>query len=213
MDTISFNKDAHILQTVDYLIKTFGINCIVETGTSCADTTSVLGKMYPDIEVHTIEIIEETYIKSKEKLAEYKNITCYLGSSEKILDEILPKLKDKKVMFYLDAHWYDYWPIKDELICISKVFKDNALVVIDDFAVPLRNFQCDEYKGNALSIDYIKDEMYTAYTNPFFFFNEKTSLARAVGKIYIFPSDWLNYFQNDAGKIWNQEGNHYYSTI
>lgn len=212
METLSFNKDIHVLNTVDYLIQKLGINCIVETGTSCAHTTQVLGEMYPNIEIHTIEIIEETYDKSKEKLSKYTNITCHLGSSEKVLDELLPKLEGKKILFYLDAHWYDYWPIRDEISLVGKYFKDNAVIVIDDFSVPLREFQCDSYDGHTLSIQYIQEEMYKAYTNVFFFFNDKTNLQRAVGKIYIFPKQWLEYFK-DTSEIWREEGNCYYSTI
>lgn len=213
MTTIAFNKDIHVLNTVDHLIKKFGINCIVETGTSGGDTTFVLGEMYPNIEIHTIEVVEDAYLKTKKRLSKWSNITCHLGSSEKVMETLLPELKGKKIMFYLDAHWYDYWPIQDELLLIAKHFQSNALVVIDDFSVPFRNFQCDEYKGNALSLKFIENELLQAFPEPFFFFNENTCLSRAVGKLYLFPNQWMSSFETEADIIWKQDGNYYYSTI
>jgi hypothetical protein len=41
-------------------------------------------------------------------------------------------------LFFLDAHWYDYWPLLDEIELItSKV--PRCVIIIDDFQVPGRN--------------------------------------------------------------------------
>lgn len=211
--TTSFNRDINVFNTVDFLIRKTGINCIVETGTWSANTTRVLAEKYPDIEIYTIEIMQNLYEMSRKTLFPFKNVKCYLGSSEKVLAELLPRLEGKKILFYLDAHWYDYWPIKDELSLIGKYYRDNSLTVIDDIFVPNRNFQCDSYKGNKLSLEYIQNEMSEAYSDPFYFFNDKSNLPRIVGKIYIFPKSWLSYFADESERIWKEEGGYYYSLL
>jgi hypothetical protein len=37
-------------------------------------------------------------------------------------------------LFYLDAHWYDYWPLQDEVKTISKL--SQFVILADDFKVP-----------------------------------------------------------------------------
>jgi hypothetical protein len=52
-------------------------------------------------------------------------------------------------LFYLDAHWYDYWPLCDEIRLISNHLHE-AIIIIDDFEVPGRN-DCsfDVYKSDS----------------------------------------------------------------
>lgn len=62
----------------------------------------------------------------------------YNRSSEKFLLEICSKqfLGDLP-LFYLDAHWYDYWPLPDKIRIITAKL-ENAIIIIDDFEVPDR---------------------------------------------------------------------------
>ena len=38
-----------------------------------------------------------------------------MNHKDKELKTLLPKIKKDRVMFYLDAHWRDKWPLKKEL--------------------------------------------------------------------------------------------------
>jgi len=61
-------------------------------------------------------------------------------------------------LFYLDAHWEDYWPLRDEIIEIGKTHYDNCVIVIDDCKVPGRHdIPFDQYKGKECSFEYIQD--------------------------------------------------------
>ena len=100
-------------ETIADLIKLYNINCIVETGTNIGDTTEQLAINYPNIEIHTLEINKEFYLGSSNRLSKYTNVHCHLGSSDIVLKELLPTMLNKKILFYLDAHWYDYWPLKN----------------------------------------------------------------------------------------------------
>jgi predicted O-methyltransferase YrrM len=170
------------------LEKDFQIEAAVETGTYNGLTTQFLSSGFK--EVHTIEIVEESFLKSKEFLKNCTNVHCYLGSSEQILHKILPTLKDKRTIFYLDAHWNKYWPLLDELEEIGNTHRDNCIIVIDDFKVPHRkDIPYDQYESHSCSYKYIKkklDKIYSQYD--FYYLIPKNLSARA--KFVAIPRKW-----------------------
>ena len=213
----AFNNDNTILDTLKILIDTFEINYIIETGTYQGNTTQNLAINFPNIPIVTIEIDNKFYIKSKDKLLKYNNISCINSSSDNLLNVLLKTLKCNTILFYLDAHGEEYWPLLDELDYIGENCKDNCCIVIDDFKVPNRNFNYDVYKNIPLDINYIDNHIKQIFTNPFYFFNNKTTrkdtetneLMNAVGKIYIYPAEWNNKFNILPFK---EENRIYYAT-
>ena len=187
----AFNNDSVVSDTVVKLINDLKIECIIETGTFRGKTTAFLSETFPNLDIYTIEVNFKNFLEAEQNLKPYKNITLICGSSEKKLEELLPTLKGKRLLFYLDAHWEEYWPLLDEFEAIRKNAKDMCCIVIDDFKVPYRQFQHDAYKGQPLDVDYIQDKMNGVYTTPFYFFNDRSTRAqRPVGKIYIVPGTW-----------------------
>ena len=211
----AFNNDNTILDTLKILIDTFEINYIIETGTYQGNTTQNLAINFPNIPIVTIEIDNKFYIKSKDKLLKYNNISCINSSSDNLLNVLLKTLKCNTILFYLDAHGEEYWPLLDELDYIGENCKDNCCIVIDDFKVPNRNFNYDRYGLQVLDIDYIKDHICKIFKHPFFFFNDKTNRTHpdtnqrmnAVGKIYIYPAEWNSKFDTIPFK--EENGNYY----
>jgi predicted O-methyltransferase YrrM len=187
----AFNNDSVVSDTVVQLIRDLKIDCIIETGTFRGTTTAFLSETFPTLDIYTIEVDFKMFIQAEANLKPYKNIKLLAGSSEKVLEALLPQLKDKRILFYLDAHWEEYWPLLDEFEAIRKNAKDNCCIVIDDFKVPFRQFQHDNYKDQPLDVDYIWQKMNEVYTTPFYFFNDRTTrVPRAVGKIYIVSDEW-----------------------
>ena len=187
----AFNNDSVISETVVQLVKDLKVDCIVETGTFLGTTTAFLSESFPELPIYTVEVNFKTFLKAEENLKPYPNIKMISGSSEKVLETLLPQLKEKRILFYLDAHWEEYWPLLDEFEAIRKNAKDNCCIVIDDFKVPYRQFQYDMYKEQPLDVEYIEQKMNEVYTTPFYFFNDRTTrVPRAVGKIYIVPEEW-----------------------
>ena len=161
---LAFNSAPEVGTFVAYLKKTYGIKTAVETGTYKGNTSVLLSILFD--QVHTIEISEETYNQTKERLAPYSHVHCHLGTSEKVLKKLLPSLKDQPLLFYLDAHWYDNWPLRDELIEISKTHKDNCILIIDDFKVPGRkDVLYDKYKEHECSYEYIQNQLKEVFTD------------------------------------------------
>lgn len=231
LKNLAFNADVITELEIIHLLKHLDIDIAVETGTSYGSTSLVLSDIVK--QVYTVELKEDVYKETKEKLSRCKNINFYLGSSEKMLETIfhdIKKYKDNSIInkilsivkdenekkeikqlipvdhifFYLDAHWYDYWPILDELEIISKHYKDRAIIVIDDFKVPNRDFgfTIDYNTGNVLDFKYIQDKIEKVYPNGYtYWYDDIYSLRpgyedkQATGKFYVVPKnvniDWL----------------------
>ncbi len=69
------------------------------------------------------------------------------------MEEVYETLKSNNVLFWLDAHWGEYWPLVDETKIISSLH--SFAVIVDDFEVPGKpSFHYDSYAGvkNGLSL-------------------------------------------------------------
>ena len=95
--TSAFEGDSYILNEIEELIQTYKISNFVETGTNTAKTTVVAANMFCN--VHTIELNEEFYLNCKQILSSYKNVSIHNGSSEQIMNQILPKFKGRTLFF------------------------------------------------------------------------------------------------------------------
>jgi hypothetical protein len=59
-----------------------------------------------------------------------------------------------KTLFFLDAHWQSYWPLKDEIRAISP---GKGIIVIHDAQVPSSDLGYDVWDGHAISYEYLRD--------------------------------------------------------
>jgi len=206
-----FSGDRYLREEFKKLVKKFSIKNIIETGTSKGDTTKEFSKMVEN--VYTIESVKKTYLLSKKTLKEFENIKIYHGSSPDVLRKILPSIKGN-TLFFLDAHWGNYWPILDELKEISKVPSlKESIIVIHDFYVPGKDFGFDSYhysqspfelflkKGisflgkllklnliekQRLDYDFIRNELNKINPNYKYYYNSKVEGSRR-GVIFIYP--------------------------
>lgn len=147
-----FGFDIHFAIEVDYLVNMYKCDAIFETGTNIGDTTEYLSKMYPEKTIITSEIEKNIFAAAKIRLSNTKNIMLNNESSEIVLQ----KYKDNFSLpfYYLDAHWYDYWPLKDELNCI-----DRGIVCVSDFALGKNKdgiyYAGDSYDGVVLNHQFL----------------------------------------------------------
>jgi len=179
-----FNCDAVVQQECARLLFRYGIQQIVETGTYKGVTTEFLASF--GLPIHTVEVVPETYESTKDRLAGKKNITCHLGNSAEVLAALLPGLPKVPTLFYADAHWQTYWPLRDELKVITKEFPGAlAVIIIDDFQVPGRNYQFDSYLEQACNVEYLQDVLPTQGTH---YYNDRSLRHHIpVGKLYCVP--------------------------
>jgi len=161
---LGFNQAPEMFNFMAYLKQKYNLQDAVETGTYHGNTTKALSMLFD--KVYTIEIVKDNYEISKKSLASVTNAELFLGSSDKELGILLPKLTGRRILFYLDAHWYEDWPILEELAMIAKTHKDNCVIVIDDVKVPgYSSVPYDQYKGQPLSYEYIEAAVKNVFTN------------------------------------------------
>lgn len=103
-------------------------------------------------------------VSNARKLFEHnKNIMIAEGNSATFVDETIERREGDNVtwIFFLDAHWGKYWPLRDELTAIRRL--EKFLVIIDDFFVPGRSnpskahgsYGFDFYLGKILDWGYV----------------------------------------------------------
>jgi hypothetical protein len=200
-----FSGCEYSTRLITQILSSFNVELFIETGTYLGNTTEFIAKNFPNIKIVTIEINETNYNNSFKKLCNYTNINCIKGDSSKILKEIdINHCLNK--LYYLDAHWYDHNPVRDELKYIFENSKGNEIIIIDDFKVPNRNLSYDR----PLEMDYIKDLL--DYDKWIYFYKDKDENydTTATGQIYIFNK---NLDMNLINSFIKYENNIPYSNI
>jgi len=152
------------------LIKLFHFSAVIETGTHIGTTTLYLHKQ-SGLPVYSAESDQRRGTHAKIKLLFFPKIRIFLEESKSFLEKLtaLLPVHNNKLFFYLDAHWEDEIPIKEELTIIFDRWKD-AVVMVDDFAVPDDSgYACQKWsKEKTLCVEYIKDIIMTFHLTLFF---------------------------------------------
>lgn len=166
------------------------IKKFIETGTSDGYSTFLLQPYFEQID--TIEIVPETFELAKQRLKAYPNITQHLGPSPYILDRMLYPSMDNFIIF-LDAHWEEEWPIKRELRIIASKYLKPCIIIHDFFVPDLKNefvakFNYDSYKGDALNINFIREELIDIFgSNCFHWYFNCNPTSENVGVLFVEP--------------------------
>ena len=165
------------------------------------NTTEYIGNTFPDIKIKTLELVKQYYNDAKKRLELNKNIEVINVSSDEFLNGF-----DKgglTTLYYLDAHWYDFNPLRNELKNIENITDGKDIIIIDDFKVPNRDLAYDPTpEGGVICMDYIKDCL--DWNNWVYFYkNESDNFdTKATGQIYIihksmkFSDNFIKY-END----------------
>ena len=123
-------------QIVLELLRAVPFEAIVETGTYRASSTEFFAT-HSRVPVHTVESSPRFFYYAKLRFRRRPRLQLALGDSRQFLRTLAkdPTFPKQRVFFYLDAHWYDDLPLREEVELIASSWNDAA-IMIDDFEVP-----------------------------------------------------------------------------
>jgi hypothetical protein len=137
------NKDANGNLTIDFLNSLkyiFNIDNFIETGTYNGKIAEICSSIFSN--VYSIELNEKMYHDALQNYNNINNIKFYMGSSDKVLNDIIPSINGKN-LFWLDAHYCGegtaygdgMTPIKAELEAIKNSEIKDCVIMIDDIRI------------------------------------------------------------------------------
>jgi hypothetical protein len=155
----AMNGQTSRLEATRQIIYHLAIERIVETGTYRATTTEWFSQF--GIPVETVEVNSRFFSFSKARLARFSNTLVIQKSSVQFLKDRIAGQSvpyDMRHLFYVDSHWYNNLPLRDELMLIFANYP-NSVVLIDDFKVADdRGYGYDDYGPDAtLDLAYLEN--------------------------------------------------------
>ena len=151
-----FNGQARRYQIFVEILHALPISAIVETGTHRGTTTAALAAT--GVPVYSIERDPRYFAYSQIRfLAQRRTIHLLEGDSRSCLKKLAANRSIPKddVFFYLDAHWQDDLPLREELDIVFTHWA-RPVVMVDDFQVPDSEYGYDDYGSNKrLTLGYI----------------------------------------------------------
>lgn len=157
----AFNGQDNRKRIFSDLFNRIPFKAIVETGTYRGATSAFLCQS--GLPVYTVEISARFFAFATLRLRRHRKlIHMHEGDSPRFLRKLakadgFPK---SNVFFYLDAHWREHLPLKDELEIIFNSWT-NSVVMVDDFEVPGANYGYDDYgPDRVLNIRYLEPLRY-----------------------------------------------------
>lgn len=144
------------LEAVREVIDACRIEQIVETGTHLGYTADWFAQLGP--RVTTVELNPRWFEVSRLRLRKYGHVRVIEGRSIEVLRDLVNEAgsRERRIFFYLDAHWFEHLPLAEELVLIARHFP-KAVILIDDFQVPDDpGYGFDDYgSGKRISLEYV----------------------------------------------------------
>ena len=152
MGAIHFSLHKALAET---LVSTLPLRVLYESGTYNADTVMSLHALFD--KVITVEISLPLYTRCLNRLKHINTVEIVNGSSPVVLSERAEALKNKNVLYWLDAHWCCAENVggeKSKCVLIEELtamgsISDDSVIVIDDarlfIAPPLPPYDASEW--------------------------------------------------------------------
>lgn len=139
------------------------LNCLekveyfIETGLYLGYTSFFVAKNFKNIKCYSCENNEQYFNLAQNNIGKLDNLKIELNPSpyslyqlNKIYDDTI---FDKYNLFWIDAHWYDYCPLNNEIDYITQKYK-KFTIFIDDFRIPYDSTFTND--GDNFTIEKIK---------------------------------------------------------
>ncbi len=111
----------------------FEPDAIVETGTFLGLTTGALATA--GVPVYSAEIQPCWFHLARLRVRRARNVTLLCGDSVDAIAWVHERVRPQRPLAYLDAHWEERLPLRDEVAALLAGWPDTV-IVIDDCRVP-----------------------------------------------------------------------------
>jgi hypothetical protein len=151
------NGQRHRNALVRDLFDRFQFAIVVETGTHFGATAGYIAREY-DVPVHTCELTPRYFYTARHLLRELQDVHVHHLDSRALLRKLaaVGQATSVPTFFYLDAHWNDDLPLREELDLIASHWTE-WVAVVDDFQVlDDAGYGYDDYGGGVrLTLEYV----------------------------------------------------------
>jgi glycosyltransferase involved in cell wall biosynthesis len=147
LDYIVWHKDPNLEKFIRHLIETVKPDRWVETGTHMGWTSMWIADNYPELPVYTVELDAGFYVKARENLAAWPQVSVTHSPSVGYLKGLVPMLSRGLTIFWLDAHWWPPVPLRQECKIVAGL--EKYICLIDDFSCWDPDFSGDTFYGRA----------------------------------------------------------------
>lgn len=137
-----FGFDITAALEFDLLVEHYRCDAIFETGCNLGDTTYYLARRYPNIPLFSCDISQRHAEFTRQRLAFASQARIEQQDSPLLIERHASRFE--RPIFYLDAHWYEDWPLQRELSLIER-----GIVIVDDFDIGHPRFGFDAYAGES----------------------------------------------------------------
>jgi predicted O-methyltransferase YrrM len=169
------------------IIVAHGITTVVETGIDKGGSTLLFSEMAQ--KVIGIDNVAER-IDAVRAWLDAQGITnvalVNMNSPDALRALVGHGLDASHTLFFLDAHWQAYWPLKDEIRAIPR---GQGVLVMHDARVPgCPDLGVDIYDGQELSYEYVKDVLTEWSPDHVVEYNDDTAEFPRRGVMVVYPA-------------------------
>jgi hypothetical protein len=181
----AFGRDPILEAMIRQLVAEQKIRTVVETGSWRGYTTRRFSEFVNN--VFTIESDSALQFAARQTLVDRANAVVITGRSQNMLPALMPGLF-KPILYYLDAHWENDWPILDELKAIADL-DDRCCIIIHDCKVPgCPGLGFDSYAGQELTFEFVKPMLDRLRFPWRHYFNDDSAQGHRRGALFVVPS-------------------------
>lgn len=165
------------------IVQARGLTTVVETGIDWGGSTRFFAQMVP--QVIGIDNDPQRIAAFRREIEEdgLTGIALLEGNSPDVLRGL--SVDPARTLYFLDAHWHIYWPLRDEIAAIPR---GQGVLVMHDARVPgCPSLGVDSYGGQELSYDYLKDVLTAWSPTHRVEYNDDTAEGSRRGVMVVYP--------------------------
>jgi predicted O-methyltransferase YrrM len=151
------NGQERRMQIIRDLARVIEFDRVIETGTYRGTTTRFFSAEF-HLPIDTVEGNRRFFVYCKLRMAFHRHVTISFGDSRRFLRRLgaLPRSSVDTIFVYLDAHWGEDLPLREEIEIVAAACP-RAVIMIDDFEVPGDDgYTFDDYgPGKRLTESYL----------------------------------------------------------